>query len=159
MRLYRLESQLLLPRPLEEVFPFFADAHNLEALTPPWLNFRILTPDPIAMAPGDVIRYRLRLWGVPVTWESEITVWEPPHRFVDVQRQGPYRFWAHEHLFQPREDGTLVQDRVRYAVPGGPLEDFVQCLFVRPSLRRIWAYRRRRLRELFPPLPQGAPQA
>jgi ligand-binding SRPBCC domain-containing protein len=95
--LFTLETRLFLPRPLEIVFPFFADAGNLEILTPPWLRFEIVTPRPIAMRAGALIEYRLRLHGVPLRWQSEITAWEPPHRFVDEQRRGPYRAWIHEH--------------------------------------------------------------
>jgi ligand-binding SRPBCC domain-containing protein len=144
--LFTLETRLLLPCPLEIVFPFFADAGNLEILTPPWLRFEIVTPRPIAMRPGALIDYRLRLHGIPLRWQSEITVWEPPHRFVDEQRQGPYRAWIHEHTFTESKDGSEVRDFVRYAAPGGWLVDR---LFVRHDVRRIFEYRTRKLQELF----------
>lgn len=112
----------------------------------------MLTPQPIAMRPAAVIEYRLRLRGLPVRWRSEITAWEPPFRFVDEQRRGPYRLWIHEHRFEEREGRTLVSDRVRYAVPGGPLlEGSVNRLFVRPDLDRIFAFRRAVLVRLFGP--------
>jgi len=149
VKVFTFHSELWLPLPPQEVFPFFAEAANLEAITPPWLGFRVLGQRPGQMGPGTVIDYRLRLHGVPLRWQSEITVWEPPHRFVDVQRRGPYRLWEHEHLFLPRDNGTLVQDSVRYAVPGGPgLESLLERLLVRPDLERIFAYRRQRLRQL-----------
>lgn len=141
------ETEISLPRPVEEVFRFFADAANLERLTPPWLAFRILTPQPIAMREGTRIDYRLSLHGLPLRWTSEITAWEPPHRFVDEQRRGPYRKWVHEHRFEESAGGTLVRDRVRYAVPGGYLVDR---LLVRRDLHKIFSYRHQRLRELFP---------
>ena len=134
-----------LPRPRAEVFPFFADAANLERLTPPWLSFRILTPRPVAMAAGALIDYRLRIRGVPVRWRTRIAVWEPPDRFVDEQLRGPYRLWVHEHTFAERDGGTLCRDQVRYAVPGGALVDR---LLVRPDVERIFAWRRRALAEL-----------
>lgn len=150
MRRFELTSEVLLPRSREEVFPFFADARNLERLTPPWLRFEVLTPMPIEMHRSAVIAYRLRLRGLPVRWRSEITVWEPPFRFVDEQRRGPYRLWIHEHRFEERAGETLVSDRVRYAVPGGPLlEALVERLFVRPDLERVFAYRRAVLSGLF----------
>ncbi len=155
VRVFTFLSEVWLPLPPRDVFPFFAEARNLEAITPPWLNFRILSQRPAEMGRGTVIEYRLRLRGVPLRWRSEITVWEPPERFVDVQRRGPYRFWEHEHLFLPRNGGTLAQDRVRYAVPGGPLlEWLVDRLLVRPDLERIFAYRRERLQQLLGEAPK-----
>ena len=142
---YDLEREQWFPRPLEEVFAFFADAGNLEAITPPWLGFEVLTPRPIAMRPGTLIDYRLRLRGVPLRWRTEISVWQPPHRFVDEQRRGPYREWVHEHTFAAVDGGTLVRDRVRYRVPGGWL---VHELFVRRDVERIFDYRRERLASL-----------
>jgi ligand-binding SRPBCC domain-containing protein len=144
--LITLETRLFLPRPLEIVFPFFSDAGNLETLTPPWLRFEIVTPRPIAMCAGALIEYRLRLHGIPVRWQSEITAWEPPHRFVDEQRRGPYRAWIHEHTFTESQGGSEVRDFVRYAAPGGWLVDR---LFVRHDVRRIFEYRTRKLQELF----------
>lgn len=139
-------SSFWLPRPVEEVFPFFADAHNLEELTPPFLGFQVLTPPPITMAPGIRIDYRLRLHGIPIRWQSEITAWEPMRMFVDEQRRGPYRAWVHTHRFTPRDGGTLVEDEVRYDVPGGAL---VNALFVRNDVARIFAYREAKLRARF----------
>jgi len=141
-----VEAQLFLPHPLEKVFPFFADARNLETLTPPWLRFEILTPLPIRMHAGALIEYRLRLHGIPLRWESEITAWEPQKRFVNKQRHGPYRQWIHEHTFTERDGGSEVRDFVRYSVPGGRLVDF---LFVRHDARRVFEYRHSKLRDLF----------
>ncbi len=118
-----LEARLFLPHPLDTVFPFFADAGNLETLTPSWLRFETLTPLPIQMHEGTLIEYRLRLHGIPVRWQSEITAWEPPKRFVDEQRHGPYRQWIHEHTFTERDGGSEIRDFVRYSVPGGLLVD------------------------------------
>lgn len=144
--LFTLETEVWLTRPVPEVFPFFADAGNLDVLTPPWLHFEILTPRPFEMQVGARFDYRLRLHGLPLRWQSEITAWQPPHRFVDEQSHGPYRIWIHQHTFEERNDGTLVCDRVRYAVLGGQLVDQ---LFVRRDLEKIFAYRHQRLKELF----------
>lgn len=147
MRTFRLDCTMWVPRPRGEVFAFFADARNLETLTPPWLHFRILTPTPLEMRAGARIDYRLRIRGLPLRWQSEITAWEPPHRFLDEQRRGPYRLWVHEHTFVGRGAGTEVRDRVTYAVPGGWL---VERLLVGPDVRRIFAFRQEALARLFP---------
>jgi len=138
-RIFTLDTELWLPKPREAVFTFFADAFGLERITPPSLRFEVLTPSPITMRAGLRVDYRLRLYGWPIRWQSEITTWEPPFRFVDEQRRGPYRTWIHEHVFVQRDGGTLVLDRVRYAVPFGALADR---LFVRRALHRIFDFRR-----------------
>lgn len=145
MKTYSLRSELWLPRPRAEVFPFFADAANLQRITPPWLHFQVVTPAPVDMGVGAIIDYRLRVRGFPVRWRSEITCWDPPRRFVDEQRRGPYRRWVHEHTFEDVDGGTLVGDTVDYAVRFGVL---VQRFLVGPDLRRIFVYRKQRLREL-----------
>ena len=141
-----IETELWVSPPREEVFPFFANARNLELITPPLVRFAVLTPGPIEMRVGLRIDYQLRVRGLPLHWQSEITAWEPPRRFVDEQRRGPYRVWIHEHTFEERDGGTLALDRVRYAVPGGSLIDR---FFVRPQLRQIFAYRQTKLGEIF----------
>lgn len=146
LSLFRLESKLLFPAPLKDAFAFFADARNLEILTPPWIQFRIDTPLPIKMHAGTVIDYRLRIRGLPLRWRTLISVWEPPHRFVDEQVRGPYRFWRHEHRFEQRNAGTLMIDTVDYRVPGGRL---VNRWFVQPDVERIFGYRVEKLREVF----------
>lgn len=144
---YRLRAEIWLPRRREEIFDFFADAVNLETITPPLLRFQVETPRPIAMHVGSLIDYRLRLHGFPIRWRTEITGWEPPFRFVDEQVRGPYRFWRHRHTFVDHEGGTLVTDEVDYAVPGGGL---VHALAVKGDIRKIFEYRERRMIELFP---------
>lgn len=142
----RHESEIWLPKTPEEVFPFFADARNLEVLTPPWLKFEVLTPQPIQIEEGTRIDYKLRLRGFPLRWQSEITVWDPPHRFVDEQCRGPYREWVHEHTFEPQNGGTLARDVVQYGVLGGAIVDR---LIVRHDVERIFQFRREKLQELF----------
>jgi ligand-binding SRPBCC domain-containing protein len=133
-----LATSLFLPRPLDEVFPFFADAGNLQRITPPWVDFRIVTPLPVAMRVGALIDYRLRVHGVPIAWRTEITAWDPPFHFVDTQRTGPYWRWIHSHRFRETPQGTWVDDEVDFAVPGGwPVEH----LFVRRDLTRIFLHR------------------
>jgi ligand-binding SRPBCC domain-containing protein len=143
MRIHQLERTQRLPgRPPAQVFAFFADAFNLEAITPPWLSFRVITPGPIEMRAGALIEYRLRLHGVPVRWLTRIEAWEPGGRFVDVQVRGPYRLWHHTHTFEADgKGGTLVRDVVRYALPLGPVGDLAHRLFVARDLRRIFDHR------------------
>lgn len=146
MKVFTLSTQIWLDRPVREVFRFFSDARNLEVLTPPWLRFEVLSKGPIDLAEGRRIDYRLRLRGLPVKWQSEITTWKPPRLFVDEQRRGPYRLWVHEHRFTEHGDATLAEDLVRYAVPGGWI---INRLLVRRDLERIFRYRRSKLRSLF----------
>jgi ligand-binding SRPBCC domain-containing protein len=141
VKVHELRVELSVSRPRAEVFAFFADAANLQVLTPSFVDFRIVTPAPIEMRRGARIEYRLRIHGIPVRWESEITVWDPPVRFVDEQLRGPYRSWVHEHRFAEEATGTRITDHVRYAVPGGPLEGLVHRWLVRPDVERIFAYR------------------
>ena len=143
MRVHILEREQRIAAPPAEVFPFFEDAYNLEAITPPFLGFRVVTPRPIEMGPGALIEYRLRLHGLPVRWKTRIEAFDPPHTFVDQQISGPYRLWHHTHVFEPDgRGGTLMRDRVRYALPFGPFGAIAHALFVRRDLRRIFDFRR-----------------
>jgi ligand-binding SRPBCC domain-containing protein len=149
---YTLQRELRLERERDEVFRFFSDARNLQQITPPWLGFSILTPGPIAMRAGTLIDYRIRLRGLPLRWQSEITEWDPPRAFTDEQRRGPYRLWRHRHRFEPDGGETVVTDHVTYAAPGGR---WVHTWWVRPELERIFAYRQARMVALFPPQQTG----
>jgi ligand-binding SRPBCC domain-containing protein len=152
MTTHTLRFDQFLPARLSVVFPFFADAANLERITPPWVRFSILTPGPIAMRAGALIDYRIRVRGLPLRWRTEIAEWEPPLRFVDVQVRSPYRLWQHTHSFAEIGGGTLCRDEIFYAVWGGRL---INRLFVQPDVERIFAHRRQVLARLFP-LPKGA---
>ena len=143
---FSLNTEHWLPRQPADIFGFYADAFNLERLTPLWLRFEVVTAAPITMRAGIEIDYRLRLHGWSLKWRSRITDWDPPHRFVDEQIRGPYRTWVHEHTFTPQADGTLVRDYVQYDMIGGWLADR---LLVRRDLKRIFAYRQERLAEIF----------
>jgi ligand-binding SRPBCC domain-containing protein len=146
MKMREFQTELWLPLPPEGLFPFFADAANLQALTPPWLHFEILTPQPIAMREGTLIDYRLRVHGLPLRWRTRINVWQPPHRFVDEQTRGPYRQWIHAHTFEPHDGGTLARDVVRYAVP---FDCIAHRWLVRPDVEKIFAFRQEALRARF----------
>jgi ligand-binding SRPBCC domain-containing protein len=142
MRVHVLEREQRIAAPPAEVFPFFEDAYNLEAITPPFLGFRVVTPRPIAMRAGVLIEYRLRLHGVTVRWRTRIEAFDPPHTFADAQISGPYRLWHHTHVFEPDgRGGTIMRDRVRYALPFGPFGAIAHLLFVKRDLRRIFDFR------------------
>ncbi len=128
-------------RPLEEVFAFFSDANNLEAITPRQLKFHILTPGPIRLEAGARIDYQLTLYGVPVKWATLIERWEPPHEFVDVQLRGPYKVWRHTHRFLAEGKGTRMIDDVAYELPLGPLGRMVEALWARREVAKIFAHR------------------
>ncbi|MEZ6037035.1 MAG: SRPBCC family protein [Planctomycetota bacterium] len=149
MKTWRLRSNLWVPRTPAEVFPFFADAHNLEALTPPWLRFSILTPAPIPMQVGTRIDYRIWLRGIPLRWRTRIARWEPDQAFVDEQLRGPYVLWHHTHTFTPCDGGTALGDEVILRPKGGPLAGLVMSLFVRRDVQRIFEHRARVMAERF----------
>ncbi|HET8954793.1 MAG TPA: SRPBCC family protein [Solirubrobacterales bacterium] len=141
--MHLLQRRQHIERPIDEVFAFYGNARNLERITPPWLGFEVSTPEPIEMEVGTLIEYRLRLHRLPVRWRTRITAWEPPHRFVDTQIKGPYSLWEHTHTFT--EDGlgaTIIEDRVRYSIPFGPLGELANRLLVQRDLRQIFDYRR-----------------
>lgn len=153
--MYILERTQVVPRPRAEVFPFFADAANLERLTPPFLGFRILTPAPIEMRAGTTIDYRIKLQGIPLRWRTLIEQFEPDDRFVDVQLEGPYARWRHTHTFRDVAGGTEVGDRVEYQLPLGPLGRLAHAVFVHRQLRTIFEYRERVLCEMFGAAPMA----
>lgn len=137
-----LSRTQVVARPLDEVFAFFSDASNLEALTPPFLRFRILTPMPVHMHTGARIEYRLTICGVPARWRTRITDWQPGVRFVDEQESGPYTLWRHTHEFEAQGDSTVIRDRVEYIEPFGPLGTLAHLLFVKRMLDRVFDFRR-----------------
>ncbi len=144
-----LETEQWVPRPPEEVFPFFADALNLERLTPPFLKFRILKVSTPVMQTGTRIDYQLSLHGIPVRWQSLIGAWNPNRSFVDSQTRGPYQRWDHTHEFEPYRGGTILRDRVHYELPLGALGGVVAGAFVAGDLEKIFAFRRAAIREIF----------
>jgi hypothetical protein len=137
-----LERAQVVPVEIDEAFAFFADPWNLEAITPPWLGFQILEAPP-TLERGSLLRYRLRLFGLPLRWRTEIVAWRPPFGFTDVQLAGPYRRWEHTHRLTPVDGGTEIHDRVLYRLPFEPLAGLLAPVTVGPWLRAIFDYRAR----------------
>jgi ligand-binding SRPBCC domain-containing protein len=144
-RTYHLRRTQYIDLPVEETFEFFADAGNLERITPKFLNFRIITPQPIDLHSGTLIDYRLQLYGVPLRWRTRIEEYEPNKRFIDVQLRGPYRLWRHTHEFTPEGSGTRMLDHVEYQLPLGVLGSVAHGVFVGRTLEKIFDYRRDRI--------------
>jgi len=148
-KIYALRQEQWISRPIDEVFAFFSDARNLEAITRSWLGFKILSMSSSSIVEGTEIRYRLRLHGIPIQWRTEICGWVPPHCFVDVQRSGPYELWHHTHRFEAYGDRTKMIDKVRYTLPFGVLGRVVHALSVHGDVREIFDYRRQRIDDCF----------
>lgn len=147
MQTYELRCSQRFGLSIEETFDFFKDPANLSRITPSWLNFVIRTPD-VVMRKGAEIEYVIRWMGLPLQWQTIITEYEPPFFFVDLQAKGPYKLWEHRHEFRPTEDGTVVSDTVRYALPFGPVGRMAHTAFVRRQLNEIFQYRQETLARL-----------
>jgi ligand-binding SRPBCC domain-containing protein len=148
MTVHVLQREQVVAQPLTQVFDFFSKARNLELLTPPWLRFEVLTPEPVAMDVGTLIDYRLRLHHVPLRWQSRIEAWEENRLFIDRQLKGPYRLWHHRHEFEDLGGATLVRDHVRYALPFGRLGALAARILVARDLERVFAYRHQAVERL-----------
>ena len=159
MRNYSLEREQWVSASLDDVFDFFSQATNLEALTPPWLSFRILTPHPVTMAAGTQLAYDIGWRFVHLRWLTEIVEWNPPTGFVDIQLRGPYKLWRHTHAFFPDRGGTIIRDSVRYGLPFGPLGTVAHVLTVRRDVHAIFDYRAKRVAELFASSPTSKARA
>ena len=146
--MHTLTTSMRLPLARAQVFAFFAEASNLARITPPELGFEMVTPQPIHLSEGTCIEYRLHLFGIPFSWQSEIQRWNPPEEFVDVQRRGPYKHWVHTHCFREEQGATIIEDEVQYALPYAPLGELVYPL-VRLQLHRIFRYRQDAIRAYF----------
>jgi ligand-binding SRPBCC domain-containing protein len=146
---YILEREQWLPQPIDELFQFFSRPENLQVITPPWLDFRMVDTPEVLQA-GSLIRYRLRWHRVPIRWTTEISEWKPPYRFVDRALSSPYALWNHAHSFRPHEGGTLMRDRVTYALPFAALGRLVHAAMVKRDVERIFDFRAETMRRLFP---------
>ena len=145
---YRLDCALIVPRTMEETFAVFEDPRNLARITPSWLNFRIRTPEPIVMAHGLVLDYRIKWLGIPMPWRTLITSYDPPFRFVDEQRRGPFSLWRHVHTFREVSGGVEVADAVDYQLPLGPLGTLAHSALVGRQLLAIFRFRQKAIGEI-----------
>ena len=157
MRLYYLEREQWLPRPIEQVFSFFSRPENLQVLTPPWLDFRMVET-PQTLGTGSLMRYRLRWHWLPVRWTTEIVVWEPPNRVVDRQASGPCVLWNHEHRFSPSHGATSMRDCVTYALPLGVMGRLAHSMRVKRDLEHMFDFRAEAMRRMFPAMAQARGQ-
>jgi len=148
MKIYTLKTRQKIAKPRSELFDFFQRPENLEKITPASVGFRILTPSPIKMKVGTVLDYTIRLFGLPVRWTTLITEYEPPFRFSDVALRGPYSFWFHNHTFKEDDNGTIMIDEVRYALPLGFIGRMVNFLWVKRQLNYIFNYRAKVIKDL-----------
>ena len=146
--IFAMQREMTLPVPIQEAFAVFEDPYNLAKITPSWLHFRITSKDRVEIRKGAEITYQIRWAGVPLSWKTVISEYEPPFYFVDEQVQGPYRMWRHRHSFRSVEGGTLMSDHVEYALPFGLLGRIFQPVVAR-QLRQIFDYREERLRAWF----------
>ena len=146
---HTLRRDQYIARPVEEVFRFFSDAGNLQQITPPYLDFEILTPRPIAMHPGTMLDYRLKWHGVPLHWRTKILEWDPPHRFVDLQLKGPYALWHHTHTFREENGGTRIGDVVHYQLPLGWIGELAHAVMVEKDVGAIFDFRQRQVAQIF----------
>jgi len=142
-------AEQFVPRPRAEVFEFFSAETNLETLTPPWLNFKVIGKSTPQIQAGTLIDYRLKIYGIPIKWRTLIEVWKPGECFVDSQLRGPYRKWHHTHTFQDAPGGTLMSDRVIYQMHMGRAGDIAAGWKVRRDVNGIFAFRRQKIGELF----------
>jgi len=141
-----------LPCSLNQVFEFFGEAQNLEKITPPFLHFHVAEMSTPRIQKGSQIKYNLRIRGVPLSWTTDILEWQPPSRFVDSQKKGPYASWVHEHRFQALGPGTLMSDRVVYQLPLGKLGALFGGAYVAHDVAQIFAFRRMAVMDFLPKL-------
>jgi ligand-binding SRPBCC domain-containing protein len=148
--IHYLHREQFIPASADRIWSYFANPKNLNDITPPDMNFEIITGGDNCMYEGQIIEYRVEfLRGLRSLWLTEIAHVREGTYFVDEQRIGPYRFWYHEHLFEPWDGGVKMTDHITYAAPFGLLGDIVNILWIRYRLAHIFDYRQQKINELF----------
>ena len=144
MKFYYFKTEQYLPVSIDIAWQFFSSAKNLAIITPPELDFKILTPmdEMKQIHKGMKIDYIVHpLFSIPVRWTTQISHVNEPYEFVDTQLTGPYHTWIHTHRFTEKKDGLLMTDEVKYSLPYGILGRMVHSLLVRKQIEKIFDYR------------------
>jgi uncharacterized protein (TIGR01777 family) len=141
--------EIWLPATNQKMWEFFSDEMNLERITPPILNFKVLGKSTPQIEKGTLIDYKLKVRGLPVKWRTRITEWSPMTRFADEQLKGPYTKWYHVHEFQPMAGGIFMRDTVSWKLPVGALGRFAATRFVMGDVEGIFTYRAKVVTQLF----------
>ena len=143
MKYHEFKEKQFIDLPIEEVFNYFSNPSNLQKITPKYLNFKIKNNPPFIMKKGQLFEYRLRVRGIPITWISLISSYDPPYSFIDEQIKGPYSSWHHTHLFKEENGGTVIIDEVKYTLPLGLIGKIVNLIWVKKDLDKIFQYRQK----------------
>ena len=150
MKIYRLHEIQNLPISMEQAWKFLSDPKNLKTITPDYMRFEILGGDEKMMYPGQIIKYIVTpVMGIPTQWITEITHVKEGEYFVDEQRFGPYALWHHKHFIRPIKNGIEMEDIIDYKIPFGILGQMAHPIIVKPKLKEIFEYRKKKLSELF----------
>ena len=150
MKARTLHRTTIINESREEVFKFFSTPGNLDRITPPSFAMKKTWMSTEDIRKGTLIDYKIKVNGIPLKWRTEITVWEPPYRFIDVQLKGPYRIWIHEHIFEQQGNRTVMHDHVQYLSPGWFIEPLIEKWYIRKQIDSLFDYREQRLNEIFP---------
>lgn len=143
-----IHREQIVSKNIKEVFEFFEKPENLSVITPNWIKFRIMTKSPLEMKTGAEFDYRIYLMGVPLKWKTVIAKYEPPYKFVDIQKKGPYKLWVHTHTFEAIENGTKITDNIDYELYGGPVGNLINSLYVKHNLKAIFNFRKNKINHL-----------
>ena len=150
MKVYSKTSAQKLPITLQVAWDFLTNPHNLSKITPPLMNFKIVAGAEKALYAGQIITYSVTpLFGIKTPWVSEITHIVDKKYFIDVQIQGPYAFWHHQHFVTEIEGGVLMEDIIHYALPLGIVGQMAHPIIVKPKLEEIFQHRTTTLNKIF----------
>ena len=151
MKTFHYHTEQFLPTDINTAWDFFSSAKNLSAITPPELDFKILTQlNDNEIYEGMLIDYTLKpLLSIPVHWQTEIFEIDKPVKFMDRQLKGPYKTWEHTHTFMQQGDGVLMKDSVKYKLPFGLIGEIAHVLLIKRKVENIFIYRKEVLKKIF----------
>lgn len=149
--IHQYKSEVFLPVDINTAWDFFSSAKNLAKITPPEMDFKILTElGDTEIYEGMIIDYTVKpLFGLPLNWQTEICSVTKPSSFTDRQLKGPYSVWEHTHTFIETDGGVLMKDEVNYKLPLGFVGDLVNHLIVKKKVANIFKYREGALNSIF----------